>query len=223
MVFSPYTAQDLESIILKRLGFNRFLVRPDVIKYASKRIANNSGDARLIIQTFHKAISDVLQTTEESELLKLYPENEVCDVIKIKQVHEAMNIESSWLEDRIDCLPTNAQMILAIICTLGETLDNWTEIPIVELKQYCFEAEEAGVFCFLTTQSFWYAMELLQDSALISVHDDLDNFYDDDEEMRFIKIGKERYDISCALKRVTAEHYRFFDRLAQYVKANPIE
>mmetsp|Transcript_10470 Transcript_10470/g.19575 ORF Transcript_10470/g.19575 Transcript_10470/m.19575 type:complete len:125 (-) Transcript_10470:732-1106(-) len=38
VIFSPYTAEDLECIIIIRLGINRFLVRPGVIAFASKKL-----------------------------------------------------------------------------------------------------------------------------------------------------------------------------------------
>ena len=216
----------MESIVIKRLGNNRRLVDPESIKYASKKIANDSGDARQIMCIFQNAISEVLQTMDKRELLDFCPEEKKCHhVIKTSQIHQLLNSAKSQMEEIISSLPTNAQMILAILCTLGETLDEWKNIRANVLKQYCFKAEEANVLFFFSTSSFWRSIELLENSGLIAPEDLNGRWHDEaDDDNRFIIVGKEKKEISSTIKRVIPkEHRPFFDRLAQYVKANPID
>jgi hypothetical protein len=66
---------------------------------------------------------------------------------------------------------------------------------------------------------------LLEDSGLIAPEDLNGRWHDEaDDDNRFIIVGKEKKEISSTIKRVIPkEHRPFFDRLAQYVKANPID
>mmetsp|Transcript_10470 Transcript_10470/g.19574 ORF Transcript_10470/g.19574 Transcript_10470/m.19574 type:complete len:126 (-) Transcript_10470:220-597(-) len=124
------------------------------------------------------------------------------------------------MEGIISGLPGYALILLALLCTFGEALNNWTMIPIDNLMQYCFQAKKEGIFSF-SSRVFWELIELLENSGLISLSD-LHNFYEDNEDFKFIKIGRNRNEISSIVKRLTSDYCPFFDRMARYVKENPI-
>lgn len=162
----------------------------------------------------------------ESELSKPCPVSDEYQIINTIEVHQAikatLNEGTSQMEEIISGLPGNAQILLALLCTFGETLNNWAMIPIDDLMHYCFEAEKEGVFFSFSSSQFWELIELLEHSGLISPSD-LHIFHEDNEDVKFIKIGINRYEISSIVKRLTSESRPFFDRMARYVKKNPIE
>jgi Cdc6-like AAA superfamily ATPase len=160
----------------------------------------------------------------ESELLKPCPVGDEYSIINGIEVHQALkvilNIGTSQMEETISGLPAHAQMLLALLCTLGEALDNWMMIPVDDLMKYCFEAEREGYFFSFSSRQFWELIELLEDSGLISPSD-LHNYYHEKEDCRFIKVGRNQFEIASVLKNITSEYRPFLDRIARYVKANP--
>ena len=159
----------------------------------------------------------------KSELLKPCPVSDEYQIISSIEVHQALNVTlnigTSQMKEIISGLPTHAQLLLALLCTLGEALDNWMMIPMDDLMKYCFEAEKEGLFFSFSSMQFWELIELLEDSELISPND-LHNYYHE-KEYRFIKVGRNQLEIASVLKNISSEYRPFLDRIARYVKANP--
>lgn len=209
----------MTAIVNKRLGDkNVSLVDKNAVVYASKRAANNRGDAREIL----KIMSDACSLANDSLSPDQLSDNSTIDspVVKMPHVLKALKKNAEYSKSEIiESLPGNARIILCVAAALGQVGSGWKIIQLRDLKRYC--ADATAVCEDFSLSVFESSIEQLVDSGLIS-YDYSYGFFDGDMYDKSIKLGVHLHDVEIALEDTLLKEGSFYSNLVNYVKSHDI-
>ncbi len=205
-------------MIKLRLGNNVSLVDTHALKYVSRRIGTNKGDAREALQIMSEAFSIATKSLGSKRLSE---EGVDTAVIKIPHVMAAFKgAGNNTILNRIANLPQNAKIVLCIATTLGQVSSAWKMIGTSKLKAYCNEAAGNDIIQGWTQDQFNEVIEHLLDADLIS-REEIDEDFDFAGD-KLITVGVQLEDVELALNEILLKEGSFYSRMVEYVKKEDI-
>ena len=200
-------------IIKKRIGSNCELVDDRAMKFVARRVAQGTGDCRLVLNLMSWAIIKCQESLPASNL----EEVNVSDaVVKLPHVMKAIKDSGELpLVQIIDELPGNAKVILCIHTALGQVASTWNIMTVRMLKKYCTIATRGNFLDELSQDQFIDNLRLLEDQGLLKFENDAvsNRFgYEDFGEMR-IRVGVQIQDVECAIGKTMLQEGTFYQNI----------
>ena len=200
-------------IIKKRIGSNCELVDDRAMKFVARRVAQGTGDCRLVLNLMSGAIIKCQESLPASNL----EEVNVSDaVVKLPHVMKAIKDSGEFpLVQIIDELPGNAKVILCIHTALGQVASTWNIMTVRMLKKYCTIATSGNFLDELSQDQFIDNLRLLEDQGLLKFENDAvsNRFgYEDFGEMR-IRVGVQIQDVECAIGKTMLQEGTFYQNV----------
>ena len=153
---------ELISILEARVG--RTVVEPKACQFIASKVAQNSGDARMVLET---AINTVALRLEECKDTNATTEG---PLVKIPNVMRAFKANSTDMKTRFDNLSSRCQTILCVLFTLAKCGHMRTKISTHRnFTNDCFRA--ANNTCdILDDDNFLVLLGTLVDTGLLRLH-----------------------------------------------------
>ncbi len=217
IIFQPYIEDDLVRIIRKRLGANCELLDDRAIKFVSRRVAQESGDCRLVLDLMSKAIIKCKESLKADQLSEVGVHEAF---VKLPHVMRAIKDSGQMpLVDIIHALPQHAKTVLCVYTALGQAGNDWKVITVRKLKSYCAMATENQIMDGISSEQFISLLRQLEDAGTIKFEtDDVANSYGyDDSGDQKIRLGVQLEDVECAIEKNLLE-IPFYSRLVKHCK-----
>ncbi len=184
----------------------------------SRRVATSSGDARRALEITSKAVEKCIDQLSSEILNEIMEFNDQrMPLVKLphmmRAIREAMPMRHA---DVISGLPQSAKVILCIAVSLGQVWGPTAKISITTLKNYCVEATKHAIMDELGPGHVMSLVEMLIDSGLLKVDDNL-RFNPNDTNSK-LKIGVQFDDVEIALEESLLREGSFYRSLVDYVK-----
>ncbi len=223
LVFKPFTEGDLKGMVLKRLDSNKDLIQDEALNLACKRVSNNNGDARSLLDVLRRAVLKSKEMLCEQELLSTSISEPV-----VKISHVATSFQKDINKDRasiIKNLPQDQKIVLCIATALDQVAKKTKtkSISFPQLKACSFEAMQQGLIDRLSTESFRNIVETLIDAGLLQKCEEslesleYDSGSDDYLENDQIQVGAQLEEIDFVINKSLLDQ-PFYKRIVNKVK-----
>ena len=201
-------------IVKKRLGKYDSLVESIAIKFLSKKVAKDNGDARFLLGIMSSAFA-LCNSTLTKEQLNEEGDNNT-PVVKLRHVMKTMK-ESGRVPyaEIISNLPQSQKVVLCIAMTLSQVSDAWNTMTFSQLRRYCAQASQQQVLTDLSQDGLVSIIRNLEDAGLFKIGE-ADNsfgqFGGDDIYDSPLSLGAQLEDVECALGETLFQN-DFYKRL----------
>ena len=140
LVFSPYSSEQLETIILQRLagtgvlttlpGSRGAILPKNIIQFCAKKVASISGDARKALDACRRALEGLTENAGVG----------MRDMMRVLK-----DSFGSRTQDKIESLPMNAKLILCLTAVMqyGQSHSSSQAVPLARLR---IAYRQLGVF-----------------------------------------------------------------------------
>lgn len=141
LVFSPYSAEQLETIILQRLagtgvlttlpGSRGAILPKNIIQFCAKKVASISGDARKALDACRRALEGLTENAGVG----------MRDMMRVLR-----DSFGSRTHEKIEGLPMNAKLILCLTAVMQYAQPNSSDSQIVPLARLRVAYRQLGIF-----------------------------------------------------------------------------
>jgi len=131
LVFSPYTAEQLETIILQRLagtgvltalpGSQDAILPKNIIQFCAKKVASVSGDARKALDACRRALEGLTENAGVG----------MRDMMRVLK-----DSFGSHTKEKVESLPSNAKLVLSCVAVMqyGQPDGSPRSVPLSRLR-----------------------------------------------------------------------------------------